>query len=91
MTWVAGTSHFYSGSVLGAPPVTADEQRRNSAAGRVVLSVEYVYETPDRDIGYRRVREMIPGTIREDSSEGGIERVTRRLHEVDSAGDLRGA
>ncbi|WP_307850585.1 DUF3349 domain-containing protein [Rhodococcus qingshengii] len=49
----------------------------------VALSVEHAHETPDRHIDYERVRELIAGTMGEEPSEEDIERVTRRLSEVD--------
>ncbi|WP_257233030.1 DUF3349 domain-containing protein [Rhodococcus qingshengii] len=49
----------------------------------VALSVEHAHETPDRHIDYSHVRELIAGTIGEEPSEEDIERVTRRLGEVD--------
>lgn len=49
----------------------------------VALSVEHAHETPDRHIDYERVRELIAGTMGEEPSEEDIERVTRRLDDVD--------
>lgn len=49
----------------------------------VALSVEHAHETPDRHIDYERVRELIAGTIGEEPSEEDIERITRRLDDVD--------
>lgn len=49
----------------------------------VALSVEHAHETPDRHIDYERVGELIAGTIGGEPSEEDIERVTRRLDEVD--------